>query len=267
MAKTIHCSIRCILSMLAVLLVALAAGSAGAELRTYVKEYSYRASKADGKESSRTIARRQVKKLLLETLAADLENVTEARRLQLTKDQIAVLSAGIVKMDVENERWADRTYRLKAMIAADPDEVIKHLDALCKDQEKAKELAKIRVLSDDLLRENEKLRREFMAAAGKKRLSVKAVYDKQIKEMGAIESYEKGLADINLGKYDQAIADLSTAIELNPKEVGPYHNRGLAYTKLRRHAQAVQDYSRAIELAPAPLVKARLAVIEPRRSF
>ena len=130
--------------MLAVLLVALTAGSAGAELRTYVKEYAYRASKADGKKSSRTIAHREVKKLLLDALAADLENVKEARLLQLTKDQIAVLSAGVVRMDVENERWADRTYRLKARIAADPDDLIKRIDVLYKDQERAKELAKIR---------------------------------------------------------------------------------------------------------------------------
>ncbi|HEX7533966.1 MAG TPA: tetratricopeptide repeat protein [Syntrophales bacterium] len=243
-------SIRRTMTVLAVFSISLYVATAAAEIRTYVKEYAYRASKADGKESSRTIAHRQVKKLLLEALAADLEKVTEAGRVQLTKDQIAVLSTGIVKIDVENERWADHTYRLKARIAADPDELIKRIDALWKDQEKAKELAKIRVLTDDLLRESEKLRREFMAAAGKKRLSVKAVYDKQIKEMRAIDWYERGFADINLGKYDQAIGDLSTAIELNPKEVGPYHNRGLAYTKLRQYAEAVQDYSRAIELDP-----------------
>ncbi len=250
MTKTIQHLIRCTLGILAVLLVALVAGAAAAELRTYVKEYTYRASKADGKESSRTIAHREVKKLLLEALAMDVEKITDAGRVQLTKDQIAVLSAGIVEMDVENERWYDRTYRLKARIAVDPDEFIKRMDALWKDKEKVKELAKIRLLSDGLLRESEKLRREFMAAAGKSRLSVKAVYDKQIKEIRAVDWYEKGFADINLGKYDQAIGDLSMAIELNPKEVGPYYNRGLVYTKLRRYAEAVQDDSRAIELDP-----------------
>jgi hypothetical protein len=57
------------------------------------------------------------------------QNVKEAQRLQLTKDQIAALSAGVVKIDVENERWADRTYRLKARIVADPDELIKRIGA------------------------------------------------------------------------------------------------------------------------------------------
>jgi tetratricopeptide (TPR) repeat protein len=250
MSKAIQYSIRWTLSILAFLLVALFAESAAAELRTYVKEYAYRASKADGKESSQTIALREVKKLLLEALATDLESITEARRLQLTKDQIAVLSAGIVKMEVEDERWDDRIYWLKVRIAADPGEVIKRIDALRKDQEKAKELEKIRMLSDDLFRENERLRKELVAAKGKKRLSVKAAYDKQIKEIRAVDWYEKGFASINLGMYDQAIRDLSMAMELNPKDVGPYYNRGLAYTKLRQHTQAIQDYSRAIELDP-----------------
>ena len=250
MTKTIHYSIRWILSILSVLLLSLAAGSAGAELRTYVKEYAYQASKADGKESSRTIAYKEVKKILLEALATDLEKVTEAGRVQLRKDQLAALSAGIVKMDVEDERWADRTYRLKARIAADPGEVIKRIEALREDQEKAKELQKIWMRSNDLIRENERLRKEFVAATGKKRISVKAAYDKQIKEIRAVDLYEKGFANMDLGKYDQAIQDLSTAIELDPKEVGPYYNRGLAYTKLRQHPEALQDYSRAIELDP-----------------
>jgi tetratricopeptide (TPR) repeat protein len=228
MGKAIQHPIRWTLSILAVLLVALVAGSAAAELRTYVKEYAYRASKADGKESSQTIAHREIKKLLLEALATDLESITEARRLQLTKDQVAILSTGIVKMEVEDERWDDRIYWLKASIAADPGEVIKRIDALRQDQEKAKELEKIRRLSDDLLLENEKLR----------------------KEIRAVDWYEKGFASMNLGIYDQAIRDLSMAIELNPRELGPYYNRGLAYTKLRQHAQAIQDYSRMIELDP-----------------
>jgi tetratricopeptide (TPR) repeat protein len=250
MTKTINYSIKYTLSILAVLSVVLEAGSAGAELRTYVKEYSYQASKADGEESSRTIARREVKKLLLEELATDLWGITEGGRVQLTKDQIAALSAGIVKMEVEDERWHARTYRLRARIEADPGELIKRMEALLRDREKAKELERLRILSDDLLRENKRLRKEFNAATGEKRTSVKAAYDKQTREIRAVDWYEKGFTDINLGKYDQAVQNFSTAIELNPKEAGVYYNRGLAYAELRQRPQATQDYSMAIELNP-----------------
>ncbi len=73
MRKSIQYSIRWILIILAILLAALYAESAAAELRTFIKEYTYQASKADGRDLSQTIALREVKKLLLETLAADLK--------------------------------------------------------------------------------------------------------------------------------------------------------------------------------------------------
>ncbi|MGO9137671.1 MAG: hypothetical protein ACLP9S_10315 [Syntrophales bacterium] len=138
MTKTIHHSITCTLSALAVLLVALVAGSAAAESKTYVQEYAYRASKVDGKESSQTIAQREVRKLLLEALAADLGKVTEAGRGQLTKDQIMALAASIVEMEAEDERWHYGTYHIKAQIAAAPGELMKRMDALREDQEKAR---------------------------------------------------------------------------------------------------------------------------------
>ena len=197
------------MAVLAVFSISLYAASAAAELRTFVKEYTYQASKADDKESSHIIAVHTVKKLLLEAVAADLESVTKASGLPLTKDEIALLSAGAVKIDVQGERWNARAYWVKAKIAADPDEFIKRIDALRIDQEKAKELKRISTRSGELLRENEGLRKEFVAAKGKKKLSVKAAYDQTIKEIRAIDMYEKGFADINLGMYDQAIQDLN----------------------------------------------------------
>jgi tetratricopeptide (TPR) repeat protein len=250
MRKSIKYSKRWTLAVLAVFSISLYTGSAAAELRTFVKEYTYRASKADSKESSHIIAVRTVKKLLVEALAADLESVTKTSGLPLTKDEIAVLSVGTVKIDVQGERWNARAYWVKAKVARDPDEFIKRIDALRKDQEKAKELERISARSDELLRENEGLRKEFVAAKGKKKLSVKAAYDQTIKEIGAIDLYEKGFANINLGMYDQAIRDLTMAIQLNPKDVGPYYSRGLAYAKLRQNVQAIQDYNSVIELDP-----------------
>ena len=159
MRTSIQYSIRWTLAVLAVFSVSLAAASAAAEIRTFVKEYTYRASKADSKESSHTIAVREVTRLLLEALAADLKSITAARGLQLTKDEIAMLSIGVVKIEVQDERWDARTYWLKAKVATDPDEFIKRIDALRKDQEKTSELERISARSYKLLRENERLRK------------------------------------------------------------------------------------------------------------
>ena len=58
--------------------------------------------------------------------------------------------------------------------------------------------------------------------------------------------FNRGLAYDNQGRYDQAIANYSRAIELNPDYVSAYYNRGNAYDNQGRYHQAIADYSRAI---------------------
>jgi tetratricopeptide (TPR) repeat protein len=53
-----------------------------------------------------------------------------------------------------------------------------------------------------------------------------------------------------LGQRDNAIADFSRAIELDPKNVNALISRGRAYSELDQLAKAVVDFSSAIQLAP-----------------
>ena len=86
-----------------------------AGLVTFQKEFSYQSSEADSKLSSRAIALEQVKRLLLEELGTYLESETEVKNFQLTKDQIIVLTAGIVRAGIIDERWDGKTYYLKTL--------------------------------------------------------------------------------------------------------------------------------------------------------
>jgi len=107
-----------------------------AGLITFQKEYTYQASDADSKLSSRAIALEQVKRLLLEELGTYLESETEVKNFQLTKDQIIVLTAGIVRAEIIEEKWDGKTYYLKAKIAADPEDVTNSIDKLRQDRQK-----------------------------------------------------------------------------------------------------------------------------------
>ena len=64
---------------------------ADAEIKTFMKDYTYRAGDEDSRNSSRTIALKEVKKLLLEELGTYLESQTEVKNFQMTKDQITTL--------------------------------------------------------------------------------------------------------------------------------------------------------------------------------
>ncbi|HJZ32747.1 MAG TPA: tetratricopeptide repeat protein, partial [Hyphomicrobiaceae bacterium] len=55
--------------------------------------------------------------------------------------------------------------------------------------------------------------------------------------------------------FDQAIADYSKAIELNPKDVAAYNGRAAVYTSKGDYEHAVADATKAVELAPKRAVK------------
>ena len=54
----------------------------------------------------------------------------------------------------------------------------------------------------------------------------------------------------SLGRLQEAIADYSRGVEINPQDADAYNNRGSAWQAANKASQALADYSRAIELDP-----------------
>jgi tetratricopeptide (TPR) repeat protein len=52
-------------------------------------------------------------------------------------------------------------------------------------------------------------------------------------------------------RYDDALADLSRAIELGPNRIWAIAGRGATYREMERYDDALADFSRAIELDPS----------------
>ena len=67
----------------------------------------------------------------------------------------------------------------------------------------------------------------------------------------AMAYYNRGRAyAIGKGQYDQAIADYNKAIEINPGYAMAYYNRALTYSKKGQYDQAIADYNKAIKINP-----------------
>src|SRR5262245_3810841 len=64
-------------------------------------------------------------------------------------------------------------------------------------------------------------------------------------------AFERGVAALTSSAYDQAIADFTQAITLNPQRVEAYHNRGEAYRRKGDYDRALADYSQALTVNPA----------------
>ena len=60
----------------------------------------------------------------------------------------------------------------------------------------------------------------------------------------------RGIVNATLGRLDIALADFSTALDLDPTHAATWDNRGLIYARLGRLTEAVADFTRAIESDP-----------------
>ena len=221
-----------------------------AETKTFIKEYTYQASEEDSRNSSRTIALREVKRLLLEELGTYLESETKVKNFQMTRDRITALTAGIVSAEVIEDTWDGKVYWLKAKIAANPQDVIKSIDNLRKDLEKVKEYEELRKRSEELLQENERLNKELKISEGEKKQIAVQAYKRNINNLSATEWFERGTKLIISSNYTDAVKAFSMTIELNPQDEKAYHYRGVAYGALGNYEQAIKDYNKAIELNP-----------------
>ena len=62
--------------------------------------------------------------------------------------------------------------------------------------------------------------------------------------------YNRGVANAELGKYAEAIANFDTAIKRDPDFMEAYYNRAVAKGVLGQHADALPDYNTVIDLDP-----------------
>ncbi len=70
----------------------------------------------------------------------------------------------------------------------------------------------------------------------------------------ALQAFERGNAAYGKGEYAKAIADLTEAVRLDPKNAKAYDNRGLAFQQKGEKAKAEEDFARAKELGYEHLV-------------
>jgi tetratricopeptide (TPR) repeat protein len=66
----------------------------------------------------------------------------------------------------------------------------------------------------------------------------------------SIVYYNRGFAWMKKGDDDQAIADFTEAIAINPRFDEAYYNRGRAWHDKGDYGKAIGDYTRAIEIDP-----------------
>ncbi|MGV8081755.1 MAG: tetratricopeptide repeat protein [Syntrophales bacterium] len=229
-----------------------------AEMKTFIKEYTYQASEADSKQTSRILALQQVKRLLLEELGTYLESETVVKNFRMSSDQIKIFTAGVVSTRVLEERWDGVHYWLKAEISSDPGEVARAIDILRNDFQKVKEIKDANDSLEIALKDIERLKNELGKSKSRKQKSkIRKEYDMRANKMIAIDWRIKGykfttdaLTTGNYGYYQKAIDAFKMSINLDPQDRTSYILCASNYTLLKEYKQAINILNVLIKRNP-----------------
>jgi tetratricopeptide (TPR) repeat protein len=209
-----------IIFLIIVLLLFTSFSPALAELKTFIKEYTYQAGEYDSKVTCRTLALEQVKRLLLEELGTYLVSETVVTNYQLSKDDIKVITAGVTQTKIIDEKWDGNSYWVKVEISSDPQELSKSIDRILGNAQLLKNLKIAKKKSDDAFKQIEQLRNQQKTIKSKSnKVAIKSTYQKEVNELSNsgewLEDFKLLLeagGDIDKGKYDSAILTAETII-------------------------------------------------------
>jgi len=248
--------------------------------REFTENYTYSAGESDSKLTCRMVSLIEIKRLLLEKIGTYLESRTEIKDFRIEKDEIVALTAGIVKLEILDEKWNGEKYSLTAKIEANPEDITKAINNLRNQQDKMKNIQKLKEFNDESLEQiremqfrmqqlqSDLIRINQDANANESILNSWGLYEKavELRQSGntkeAIEAlntviknnptylayYERGMAYVETGRYDDAIADLTEVLKVRPNMKGVLWTRGVAYNKSGNKGYGRRDIEKAAEL-------------------
>ena len=216
--------------------------------KTFVRDYTYEASELDDRVSCQSIALEQVKRLLLEELGTYVESVSTVKNYELDHDEITTLTAGIVQTKILQESWDGTTYRMKARLSADTDEVAEAIAQLKDNRQIVNDLQEARQEAYDALVEVERLKSALAKDdAGPEQ---KARYEESIRRLQATDFLERGQSHLVAGEYEEAAEAYSQVVALRPGDAKGYGSLAVAYVFLGNYRGAVTNLNRAVRLNP-----------------
>ena len=229
------------------------------QAQSYIRDYTYKASDADSKITSRTNALDQVKLILLQEIGTHIR-----QEINITKDgsgnsyaseDVEAITAGLTKVEIIDEKWNGETYYLKAKIDADTERVLNALEEFKKDksEESQKQHDALKANQYALTSAREEIFQlkiqlsEANSQTDKEKIVVK--YMAQIDQLSISDMFDKGYNYYQQGQFEDAAHWFRKAAEQGDA-VGQY-NLGFMYENGRgvkqNYVQAVHLYRKAAE--------------------
>ena len=187
-----------------------------------------------------------------------VESLTVVQEGALTKDEIRVISASIMKLQGEPKfkivPVSDDVirYQCHVTVMVDTDNVnAQMMQDKGKLADAVRQNQKLTAEVERLNKEMEQLRQKYAeASTDTERQQIRVEVRQNEAGFAATQLNEQGAKLFAEGRYGEAVTVFSQAIAKNPRYAYAYHNRGTAYGKMQQYGEAVSDFTQAINIEP-----------------
>ena len=190
-----------------------------------------------------------LKRQMLEEIGTYIQSSTEIVNSQLTKDTITTFTAGILQLELIDEKWDGVTYWLKATISVDTSDVVLQIQNFLKNKELSQQVIKLELINNTLFKENADLRDKVKGASSANTSEVQTIYNKNITRLRSNKLVAEG--NIHFSQNgDKAISLYDKAIELDPQNTEAHRMRATVYRLKKKYGLAEESLNQLVAKYP-----------------
>lgn len=219
----------------------------------------YAMGDCDSKQDAKRLALMEAKRMALEECGTYLESDSEVRDFQLTKDEISSLAAGIMSVQVLDEKWENKDENMVVTIcikaAVDTSDVEKRITSLRENKESMNETDELKKQLADLQRRVEDLKnRQDQTQTDEEKTTLKAELDERRRNLSetsaSLEYLEEANKNLVNDLPEKAIISFDKAIRSDKKNVKALVGKSLILDRLGRYREALDSINMAVQIAP-----------------
>lgn len=255
-----------------------------ADIQTYERSHTYKATKLDTEITARSKALEHVKILLLEEVGKFIqskEKLTYTNGKEVYEEEVTTFTAGITETKILKSRWKRGKYKITAAITVDTDKLLEQLKKLLEKEEVLEELKEERHRTDSLLATLDSLQKALEEASEQEVAQLEETYLSESQKIASLELYNQakatvsikqkkqiyaqalemdstnylvyyrlGETDERIGDEESAIKNLNKAIALKPTYQRSVHKRGEIYFRQKKYNKALKDFTTLLVKRP-----------------
>lgn len=231
-----------------------------AETKTVTATGKFVMGDLDSKSSAKKIALMNAKQSALEKAGTFLTSSSEVQNYQLTKDEITTLAAGVMSVEILEEKWTmeGESPAVKVTIKAtiDTGNLDEQIQATRENKEVVDAYKSMEAELADLRQELEALKEAKETAkssTGESSKEIETISEKKqhaVKKILAIDTVKEAGLELKRGNTQAAIDLLNPVLIDDPDNATALAIRAYAYSRIGNQDKALADIDRSLELKP-----------------